>query len=120
MKSLATMRELCSDSPLLKTPRKDDKSGLFGYYLTVGEIKQIYYDNGFSRRARTTIPSHIEAWAYTGQVGYDEDADLTNDSTVIWWPCQTDQTAMTMAAERILADPDKLVMVPPTVIFGGE
>ena len=120
MKSLKTMHEVVTDVVRRIGPRLDRESGRFGYYATVGQIKEIYYNNGFSRRAKRTIPSHIEAWAFIGLVGYDGDADLSNDSTIIWWPCMSDRTALTMAAERYLADPSKLVLDPPVVAFGGE
>lgn len=119
MKSLKTMHEVVTDVVRRIGPRMERESGRFGYYAKVAEIKEIYYSNGFSRRAKRTIPSHIEAWAYIGLVGYDEGADLSNDSTIIWWPCMSDRTALTMAAERILADPEKLVLDPPAVDFGG-
>lgn len=119
MKSLKTMHEVVTDTVRRIGPRMDRETGRYGYYATVGEIKEIYYRNGFSRRAKRTIPSHIEAWAYVGYVGFDGGVSLSEDATIVWWPCMTDRTALTIAAERILADPSKLVLEPPAVDFGG-
>lgn len=113
------MFEICTAMVKRIGPRKAE-DGRFGYYLTVGQIKTIYFENQFSKRATRTIPGHIATWAYVRWVGYDENADLTNPDTVIWWPCQTDRTRLTVASERILADPDKLVLDPPVVSFEGE
>ena len=118
-KSHKTMYELCTEAVKKIGPRRA-QDGRYGYYLTVAQIREIYYANGFSRRATRTIPGHIASWAYIEWVGYDEMADMRDPETVIWWPCQTDRTRLTMAAERILADPEKLVLDPPVVTFGGE
>lgn len=115
-KSHKTMHELCTQAVRKIGPRKT-ADGRFGYYLTIGQIREVYYKNGFSKRATRTIPGHIASWAYIAWVGYDEDADLGNPETIIWWPCPTDRTALTIAAERILADPSKLIMDPPVVHF---
>lgn len=119
MKSQKRMHEECTGFVRRIGPRKDEE-GRFGYFLTIAQIKEIYFENGFSKRSTRTIPSHISAWAYVGWVGYDQDADLSDEKTTIWWPCLTDKTALTIAAERYLADPAKLVLEPPAVDFGGE
>ncbi len=118
-KTHRTMYGICKDAARRKGARKAH-DGKFGYFLTVAEIREIYYQYGFSKRARNTIPGHIASWAYIGWIGYDQDADLRSSNAVIWWPCLTNKTELTIAAERYLADPAKLVLEPPAVDFGGE
>lgn len=120
VKSLKTMHEIMTEVVRSIGPRIDRESGRFGYYATIGQIREVYFNEGFSMRSKKTIPSHIEAWAYIGFVGYDEGADLSDDATTIWWPCMSDKTALTLAAERILADPSKLVLDPPKVNLRGD
>lgn len=118
-KTHKTMYGICKDAARRKGARKAH-DGKFGYFLTVAEIREIYYQYGFSKRARNTIPGHIASWAYIGWVGYAQDADLRSPSAVIWWPCPVDQTDLTMAAERLLADTNNLVLNPPKVSFSEE
>lgn len=118
MKSQATIREICTRKAMI--PRMaTDGSGRYGRFLTVGQIQQVHYDIGYSRRSRTKIPANIEAWAYIGEVGYDKGADLNDPNTIIWWR-GGDETTLKLAAERARVDPDKIVLDPPIVIFDEQ
>ncbi len=83
-KTQRTMMELCLKECNTIGPRTISGTLYGGWYLTMGEIRRIYIEQGFNATpGRRTIPKHLEAWETIGVA--EIDGDTSKDDCIVWF-----------------------------------
>lgn len=90
MKSLKTMHGLARAMAIAKGPRIWSRTRC-GYYLTIGELHQLYNDEGFNHRG-TCMRRHIGQWMCADMAILEGSEYNTNSA--VWFECPAGSETM--------------------------
>lgn len=96
MKSMKTMFAEARAAAISKGPRMW-KGTRYGYYLTVGELKGLYMNEGFNHRG-TAMHRHLDCWQETDMAAVEGPAYA--ESSAVWFECPEGSETLVMVLSQ--------------------